>query len=206
MSIVQTFFVFMLISQSVIEICTQNDEQRDVEWTENDPRWEAKIPNWWDEENFVPPIGPIEERSTKFWQDFGQNLLNKKINQKENLNRANNLIIFLGDGMGISTLMATRSYINDVQTELSFEKFPYSGLSKTYCINYQVPDSACTATAIMTGVKNNYGTIGLNGNVNLRNCTAQLDNSTHLHSILKYAQDAGKSTGFITTTRVTHAR
>lgn len=206
MSIVlQTFFVFILIFHAVIDIRSQNDEQKDVEWTEDDPRWETLIPNWWDEENFVPPVGPIGERSNEFWQQSGQSLLDKKINQKQNLNRAKNLVIFIGDGMGMSTLMATRSYINDVQTELSFEKFPYSGLSKTYCINYQVPDSACTATAIMTGVKNNYGTIGLNGNVNLRNCTGQHDNSTHLHSILKYAQDAGKATGFVTTTRITHA-
>lgn len=202
--VIKKFLVFIVIFQSIIEIKAQNDEERDVEWSEDDPRWD-RIPNWWDEENFVPPVGPIEERSTEFWRQFGQNSLDEKINQKPNLNRAKNLVILIGDGMGLSTLMATRSYIKDVQTELSFEKFPYSGLSKTYCINYQVPDSAATATAIMTGVKNNYGTIGLNGNVNLRNCTAQLDNSTHLHSILKYAQDAGKSTGFVTTTRVTHA-
>lgn len=197
--------LFIVIFQSFVEIRTQNEDQKDVEWSENDPRWETRIPNWWDEENFVPPVGPIEERSADFWTQFGQNLLDRKVTQKENLNRAKNLVIFIGDGMGLSTLMATRSYMNDVQTELSFEKFPYSGLSKTYCINYQVPDSACTGTAIMTGVKNNYGTIGLNGNVNLRNCSGQLDNSTHLHSILKYAQDAGKSTGFVTTTRITHA-
>lgn len=203
-AVIQTLFVFILICQSVIEIQAQNDDLKD-EWSENDPRWETLIPNWWDEENFVPPEGPVQERSSEFWKEFGQNVLDKKINQKQNLNRAKNVVIFIGDGMGLSTLMATRSYINDVQTELSFEKFPYSGLSKPYCINYQVADSACTATAILTGVKNNYGTIGLNGNVNLRNCTGQLDNSTHLHSILKYAQDAGKSTGFVTTTRITHA-
>lgn len=203
--VVQAVIVCILIFQYVIEIQTQNDEKSDTEWSENDPRWETLIPNWWDEENFVPPVGPTQERSSEYWKQTGQNFLDKKINQKQNLNRAKNLVIFIGDGMGLSTVMATRSYMNDVKTELSFEKFPYSGLSKTYCINYQVPDSACTATAIMTGVKNNYGTIGLNGNVNLRNCTGQRDNSTHLHSILKYAQDAGKSTGFVTTTRITHA-
>lgn len=203
--VVHKFLLLMVVFHSFIGIQSQNDENRDVEWTENDPRWETHIPNWWDEENFVPPVGPIVERSTEFWKQNGQNLLDEKVNQKQNVNRAKNLVIFIGDGMGLSTLMATRSYINDVQTKLSFEEFPYSGLSKTYCINFQVGDSACTGTAIMTGVKNNYGTIGLNGNVNLRNCTGQQDNSTHLHSIFKYAQDAGKSTGFVTTTRITHA-
>ncbi|KAG4074419.1 hypothetical protein HA402_000398 [Bradysia odoriphaga] len=201
----RTVIVFIAIVQIFTQTKAQNEDQRDVEWSENDPRWETRIPNWWEEENFVPPVGPIEERAGEFWTEFGQNVLEKKISQKQNLNKAKNLILFIGDGMGLSTLMATRSYIDDVQTELSFEKFPYSGLSKPYCINYQVPDSACTGTALMTGVKSNYGTIAVNGNVNLRNCTAQLDNSTHLHSLLKYAQDAGKSTGIITTTRITHA-
>lgn len=204
--IIKTLFTIIAIALQIFtEIGAQNDDQRDIEWSENDPRWETHIPNWWDEENFVPAVGPVEERSTDFWNRFGQNVLNEKLNRKQNLNRAKNLVLFIGDGMGLSTLMATRSYMNDVQVELSFEKFPYSGLSKTYCINYQVSDSACTATALLTGVKNNYGTIGVNGNVNLRNCSGQLDNSTHLNSIMKYAQDAFKSTGVVTTTRITHA-
>lgn len=194
-----------IVSQLILEITSQNDDNRDQEWTVDDPRWESKIPNWWDEEHFVPPVGPIAERSQNFWINHGQNLLEQKINQKFNLNKAKNVVIFIGDGMGLSTLMATRSYISDVQTELSFEKFPFTGLSKPYCINYQVPDSSCTSSAILTGVKNNYGTMGVNGNVNLRNCTAQRDNTTHLDSIFKHAQNAGKATGFVTTTRITHA-
>lgn len=193
------------LQQTFTGIEAQNDDQRDVEWSETDSRWDTLIPNWWDEENFVSPVGPVEERSPEFWTQSGQSELDDKIDRKVNVNRAKNLVLFVGDGMGLSTLMATRSYIGDVQTKLSFERFPYSGLSKTYCINYQVPDSACTGTALMTGIKNNYGTIAVNGDVNLRNCTGQLDNSTHLHSILKYAQDAGKSTGIVTTTRITHA-
>lgn len=88
---------------------------------------------------------------------------------------------------------------------MSFEKFHHSGLAKTYCLNYQTPDSACTATAILTGVKNNYGTLAVTGDVNLRNCSAQHDESNRIDSIFKYAQNAKKSTGVITTTRVTHA-
>lgn len=208
MSVVNVCTILILtacLQQIFTEIEAQNDDQRDVEWSEDDPRWDTHIPNWWDEDNFVPPVGPVEERSPEFWTQFGQSELADKIERKQNLNRAKNIVLFVGDGMGLSTLMATRSYIDDVQTKLSFERFPYSGLSKTYCINYQVADSACTATAIMTGVKNNYGTIALSGDVTLRNCTAQLDNSTHLDSILKYAQDASKSTGIVTTTRITHA-
>ena len=40
---------------------------------------------------------------------------------------------------------------------LSWEHFPWSALSKTYNVNQQVPDSAGTATAFLTGVKTNSG-------------------------------------------------
>lgn len=195
-------FYFILAFASAL---AHQEEVRNEQWEADDPRWDTKIPNWWEEESFVPPGGPVEERSRQFWVDHGQNLLKDKINKKLNLNKAKNLVILIGDGMGMSTQMAARSYAGDVKSQLSFEKFPHIGLSKTYCINYQVPDSACTATAIFTGVKTNFNVLSLTGDVNLRDCSAQQDESKHVDSIFKYAQDAGKSTGFVTTTRVTHA-
>lgn len=101
--------------------------------------------------------------------------------------------------------MAARSYIRDPSEELSFEKFPFSGLSKVYCVNYQVPDSASTATAILSGVKNNFMVLSLTADVNLRNCSASKNESSQVDSIFKYAQDARKATGIVTTTRLTHA-
>lgn len=45
----------------------------------------------------------------------------------------------------------------------------------------------------------------MTGDVNLRNCSAQQDENNRIDSIFKFAQDARKSTGVLTTTRVTHA-
>lgn len=178
---------------------------RNTQWPPNDPRWDD-IPNWWDPENFNPPVGPTRELNQNFWIDQGQRKLREKLNFKLNTNKAKNVVIFIGDGMGISTQSATRSFIDDDSTELSFEKFPFSGLSKTYCVNYKTGDSSCTATAILGGVKINYEVLNLDGRVNLRNCSAQQDNSTHIDPLFfKYARDHGKSTGFVTTTRITHA-
>jgi alkaline phosphatase len=73
---------------------------------------------------------PVQEENSTFWINHGQNLLRNKVNQRINTNVAKNVIIFIGDGMGLSTQMATRVYMNDLNTELSFEKFPFSGLSK----------------------------------------------------------------------------
>lgn len=60
--------------------------------------------------------------------------------------------------------------------------------------------------AYLSGVKGNYGTIGVNGKVKRHDCNAgQDDKSKYTESIAKWAYDAGKSIGLVTTTRVTHA-
>jgi len=125
--------------------------------------------------------------------------------------RAKNVIMFLGDGLSVPTLAATRAYIGQSQGQpgeefvLSFEEFPFTGVSKTYCVDSQVADSACSATAYLGGVKNNIGTIGVTGHVKVGDCAAMNNASNQVSSILKWSQDAGKSTGVVTTTRVTHA-
>lgn len=72
---------------------------------------------------------------------------------------AKNVILFVGDGMSISTITAggiLEGQSNGGPGEgnlLSFETLPYAGLIKTYTTNYQTPDSAGTASAMVTGVK-----------------------------------------------------
>lgn len=72
------------------------------------------------------------------------------------------------------------------------------------CI-YQVPDSAGTATAMFTGVKSNYYMLGLDSNAKFNDCDIARNEKSRLDSIVKWAQEAGKHTGVVTTTRVTHA-
>lgn len=79
------------------------------------------------------------------------------------------------------------------------------GLFQTYCTNAQVADSACSATAYLCGVKGNIQTIGVNGKVRYNNCEDSSNPKNHVNSIAGWAQKAGKSTGLVTTTRVTHA-
>lgn len=70
---------------------------------------------------------------------------------------------------------------------------------------FTVADSACSATAYLTGVKGNYGTIGLSAAVLQSDCLGQNDTANHVDSIIKHAQDIGMRTGIITNTRITHA-
>lgn len=107
--------------------------------------------------------------------------------------------------MSVHTIAATRAFMGDSNKQVSFEKFPYLGLSKTYAVNERTPDSASTATAYLTGVKGNYGTIGVNAQVKRGDCLSSTNSSTHTESIAKWAQDAGKWAGLVTTARVTHA-
>ncbi|XP_054712959.1 alkaline phosphatase, tissue-nonspecific isozyme-like [Uloborus diversus] len=151
----------------------------------------------------------LEEESPTFWFEMGQEDLQDSLRVVPNTRIAKNLIIFVGDGMGVSTVMASRLYQGQREgrvgedSQLSFEKFPYLALSKTYSVSHQVPDSASTATALFTGTKTNSAMLGVSGRAKANDCDSMFGNQ--LTSILDWAQEAGKDTGLVTTTRVTHA-
>lgn len=90
-------------------------------------------------------------------------------------------------------------------TNLKFEEFPYVASSKTFCVDDQTADSACSATAYLHGVKGNSMTIGVNGNMRYMDCNDAGNRNKYTESIFKWAQDAGKATGVVTNTRITHA-
>jgi len=122
--------------------------------------------------------------------------------------KAKNVILFLGDGMSLTTVAAAR--ILDGQRKggpgeenyLSWEQFPATAFSKTYNTDSQTPDSAGTMTAITTGVKTHMGAIGVSAGTR-DNCADSLGKG--LLSWLQLADSAGMATGIVTTTRVTHA-
>jgi alkaline phosphatase len=66
----------------------------------------------------------------------GQKALEEALNVAKNYNVAKNVILFVGDGMGVSTVTAMRIRKGQKQgrpgeeTVLNFEKFPYLSLSK----------------------------------------------------------------------------
>ena len=123
--------------------------------------------------------------------------------------RAKNVILFIGDGMGISTITAARIYEAQKRGEtgeensLSFERFPNVALVKTYNTNAQVPDSAGTATAMNSGVKTSIGVIGIGPEAQKGVCTDALAHPLPL--IGEEAKRRGLALGIVTTTRLTHA-
>lgn len=123
--------------------------------------------------------------------------------------KAKNVIIFVGDGMGVSTLTAARilqGQQNDQMGEeglLSFESFPHTALVKTYNVDAQTPDSAGTMTAMMSGLKTDVGVIGVDEDIERGTCGTVAGNE--VATALELAEIKGLSTGIISTARITHA-
>uniref|UniRef100_A0A6M2E1K4 Alkaline phosphatase n=1 Tax=Xenopsylla cheopis TaxID=163159 RepID=A0A6M2E1K4_XENCH len=139
------------------------------------------------------------------WFTSARSELKLALNLEIKNQHAKSAILFVGDGMGPNTVTASRILKHGESGLLAFEKFPHIGLLKTYCVDKQVPDSASTATALFCGSKTNYETLGVDANVELKDCMASMQPQSRLESIISWAQKNGKSTGFVTTTRVTHA-
>lgn len=122
---------------------------------------------------------------------------------------AQSAIMFVGDGMSIETVTAARIRKGQLagstgeEAELSWEKFMHTGLSKTYNVNQQVPDSAGTITAMTTGVKTNAGMIGIGPEAVRSDCASSI--GRHVATIAEWAKLRGLGVGIVTTTRVTHA-
>tara|TARA_B100000953_G_scaffold106502_1_gene87289 strand:+ start:204 stop:1781 length:1578 start_codon:yes stop_codon:yes gene_type:complete len=122
---------------------------------------------------------------------------------------AKNLIIFIGDGMGVGTITAGRIFEGEQRGEdgeshvAALDTLPYSAIVKTYSTDFQVPDSAATATAIFSGTKTRSGTLGMAPSVVTDDCAASL--GAPVESLFEQAADAGRATGIISTARITHA-
>lgn len=156
----------------------------------------------------VAHAGPADESPSKWFSD-GEQAVNAAMHLNANKQQAKNIILFVADGMGISTATAARILQGQLngetgeENQLSFEIMPYVALSKTYNTNQQTPDSAGTMTAMMTGVKSKAGVIAVNQNVLRADCASSKGNE--LATFLEQAEMAGLSTGVVTTARLTHA-
>lgn len=122
---------------------------------------------------------------------------------------AKNIILFVGDGMSITTLTAARIWqgqqLGGLGEEhfLHFETFPHTALIKTYNTNQQTPDSAGTMSAMMTGVKTRAGLISMGPEQNRGDCKGSQQH--HQQTLFEWGHLQGFNTGVVTTARLTHA-
>jgi len=145
------------------------------------------------------------------WYRSGADAVTRNENDLVDRRHARNVILFVGDGMGISTVTAARILEGQraggsgEDHQLAFETLPFLALSKTYSATQQTSDSAPTATAIMTGIKTQEGALSVDETVDPNEKDAAVVARHAVTSILELAEAHGLSTGIVTTARVTHA-
>ena len=124
---------------------------------------------------------------------------------------AKNVIFFLGDGMGPTTVTASRIYKYGEAGKLNMEQLSRTARVKTFSNDAQTTDSAPSMSAYMTGVKMNNEVISMSADTRAidpnsngtGNCG--VGNGQAATTLLELAKAKGKAIGAVTTTRVTHA-
>ena len=102
-----------------------------------------------------------------------------------------NIIIMIGDGMGINQIQA--GYTQNGGKLNMTDRCPYTGFRRTNSASSYTTDSAAGGTAIATGTKTNNGMVGMS------------PDSVPLNSIIRLATLDGMSTGVIVTSSLTDA-
>ena len=105
--------------------------------------------------------------------------------------RVKNIILVVGDGMGlaqVSALMVAQNYV-----PVNMERASVGGFVKTWSANNRVTDSAASGTAYATGEKTNNGYLGVD------------PAGEPLETILEKAERVGLATGLVATTHIMHA-
>ncbi len=107
--------------------------------------------------------------------------------------RAKNVILFLADAGGISTINAASLHGYGAPRRLFLQRMPHIALSDTSSASRFVTDSAAGMTAIVTGHKTNNNMVAqsASGERGVRD-------GEPLKSILEHAEERGLSTGIIT--------
>ncbi len=114
----------------------------------------------------------------------------KEFTQKFRKDKPKNIILLIGDGMGVSQVFAG---LTANKGHLFLENCKYIGFSKTQSADNYITDSAAGGTALSSGVKTYNGAIGVG-----------VDGSP-VKTILEEASENGLATGLVSTSSITHA-
>ncbi|QDY71700.1 alkaline phosphatase [Qingshengfaniella alkalisoli] len=143
------------------------------------------------------------------WFTDADAVLQQMLERQPITGTAKNVILLVADGNGVGTNYVTRLFAGQQEGGmgddhvLPYETFPNLALVKTYNINAQTPDSAPTAGAMNTGVKQRFNLINLNENAITGDCSTVEGNE--LTTFAEIVSEAGKSVGVVSTARLTHA-
>lgn len=111
---------------------------------------------------------------------------------REAAQKPQNVIIMVGDGMGVGALTAAEYG----RGKLAMRGLPVEGVVSTHAADRLVADSAAGATALATGRRTNSGAVGM---------ARTKEGLVEAESLMEMAEARGKATGLVTTTTLTHA-
>ena len=106
--------------------------------------------------------------------------------------RAKNIIIFMGDGTGVSSLNAASIYGYDKPQSLFIQSFPGIALADTSTATQWVTDGGAGATAIATGYKTNNGVLSESPEA-----VKDQHDGAILKTFFEYAREHGLATGAV---------
>ena len=110
--------------------------------------------------------------------------------QTEKIEKPKNVILLIGDGMGVDQVSAS-FYFNPDET--NFSRFPYTGFINTSSASHKITDSGAGGTALASGVKTTNGALGVDAE------------SVSRETIVEIASKRKLSTGLVSTSSITHA-
>ena len=145
--------------------------------------------------------------ASRDWRAEAEAALRARLAHRLIEGRARNVVLMIGDGLGVATATAVRLHVNQAagglgeETPLPQERFPHSALVKTYTVNAQTGDGAATATALMAGEKTRSGVLGLDQTARRGRCGT----GRPLTRIGDLFAAEGRAVGYVTTARITHA-
>lgn len=127
-----------------------------------------------------------------------------------------NVLFFLGDGMGMTTMTAARIYSVGEDGELAMDQLPETAFVHTFSNDAQVTDSAPSMAAYMTGVKMNNEVISMTADTKATDAngkpyqvnfdsTCPSTNGSAVPTLLEQMKAKGYGTGVVSTARITHA-
>lgn len=144
------------------------------------------IQNLFGQENYKV-ISKVD--STKIYVG-GKNYEVKTYAQEFKSKKPKNVILMIGDGMGVAEVFAGLTANGG---HLFLDNFKHVGFSKTQSADKYITDSAAGGTALSTGQKTYNGAIGVN------------TDTVAIKTLLEMAEEKSMATGLVSTSAITHA-
>jgi len=139
---------------------------------------------------FGPETGPSQrDQNVLFNTTSGKSKLYPLVSDSH----VRNVILFIGDGMGLSHIAVTRIHLLGPEGRLNIERMPVTGLVNTHSLNNLVTDSAAGGTALATGFKTHNDMVSF------------YPDQTKLPTILEGVMREGLHTGLVATSAITHS-